>query len=352
MSKCWHFGSAVTKKFAMSGISPSASAKTTNIRASVLIPVKNGGALLGEVLDAIQAQQVPWPFEIIVVDSGSSDDSVGLARRKGVRVESVASSEFGHGRTRNLLGSLSKGEFLVFLTQDAKPATEHWLANMVAGCDAAPDIAGAFGPHLAYTEARHVTHRELAQHFAGFGKNLSVVRLEDPVRFMNDPGYRQWLHFFSNNNSCIRRAAWEKVPLPDVMFAEDQTWALRAIEAGYAKAFVPNAVVYHSHDFGIWETLQRNFDEARSFDLYFGYRLQSSLSGALVSGAQLAKRDLGWLREAGLRGWRLTKNAGYMAGIEGARVLGQFLGTRHARLPGWLLRIASRDQQLQRQGAD
>ena len=83
-----------------------------------------------------------------------------------------------------------------------------------------------------------------------------------------------------------------------------------------------------------------------------GYRLQNSLSGALASGAQLAKRDLGWLREAGLRGWRLTKNAGYMAGIEGARVLGQFLGTRHARLPGWLLRIASRDQQLQRQGAD
>lgn len=321
-----------------------------DIRASVLIPVKNGGAFLGEVLKAVLAQQAPWPFEVIVVDSGSSDGSVELARHHGVRVEVISPAEFGHGRTRNLLASMAAGQFLVFITQDARPASGDWLFNMVQGCDATPHVAGAFGPHRAHPEARHVTHCELSQHFAGFGNTLSVVRLEDKVRFQADPGYRQWLHFFSSNNACIRRSVWEKLPLPEVAFAEDQTWALRAIEAGYSKAFVPNAVVYHSHDFGVWETLQRNFDEARSFRIYFGYRIQDSLPRALKSAVHLGRRDLTWLRSGGLRGWRLFKNACYMGCIELARVLGQYLGTCHDRLPAWLLGSVSRDEKLQRAG--
>ncbi|WP_265258436.1 glycosyltransferase family 2 protein [Verminephrobacter aporrectodeae] len=320
----------------------------SHVRASVLIPVKNGGPLLGEVLDTLLRQQTPWPFEVIVVDSGSSDGSVERVRTRGVRCEVIAPEAFGHGRTRNHLASLSRGEFLVFLTQDARPASAHWLNHLVAACAAEDDVAGAFGPHRAHPHARHVTHRELDQHFAGFGDQLSVVRLQDRARFAADPGYRQWLHFFSSNNACIRRSVWERLPLPDVAFAEDQTWALRAIEAGYGKAYAPEAAVYHSHDFGVWETLQRNFDEARCFRVHFGYRGQDSMLRALASALQLARRDARWLREAGLRGARLCRNALYMGGIECARIAGQYLGTQHARLPAWLLRWVSRDERLQR----
>ncbi len=321
-----------------------------NVRASILIPVKNGGPLLGEVLDAVLEQEVPWPFEVIVVDSGSRDGSVELVRKKGVRCETIAPADFGHGRTRNYLAALSQGEFLVFLTQDARPASAHWLRHLVDACSAEDSVAGAFGPHRAHPEARHVTHRELSAHFAGFGAKPSVVRLEDRARFAVDPGYRQWLHFFSSNNACIRRSVWKQLPLPEVAFAEDQTWALRAIEAGYGKAYAPEAAVYHSHDFGLWETMQRNFDEARSFNLYFGYRVQESLLQALKSAVHLGLRDIGWLREGGLRGWRLCKNGIYMIGIEAARVVGQYLGTSHNRLPGWVLRSISRDERLQRAG--
>lgn len=318
------------------------------IRASVLIPVKNGGPLLKDVLDAVLAQQTPWAFEVLVVDSGSSDGSVETARSCGVRCETISPELFGHGRTRNLLASMAAGQFLVFITQDAKPASNDWLRSLVDGCDTAPDVAGAFGPHLAYQQARPVTRRELAQHFAGFGSELSVVRMEDRERFDADPGYRQWLHFFSSNNACIRKSVWEKIPLPDVAFAEDQTWALRAVEAGYAKAYVPGAAVYHSHDFGAWETLQRNFDEARCFARYFGYRLQSSLPRAIASAIHLARRDATWLRELGLSGFLLLKASSYMALIETARVTGQYLGTRHEHLPRIVARSISRDEGLQR----
>ena len=316
--------------------------------ASVLIPVKNGAELLGEVLDAVLAQQVPWPFEVIIVDSGSSDGSVDLARKRGVRVEQIPPSEFGHGRTRNYLASLSCGDFLVFITQDARPADAHWLRHLIEGCDSAPDVAGAFGPHRAHSGARLVTQRELQEHFSGFGDTLSRVRMEDRDRFDREIGYRQWLHFFSNNNSCLRRSVWEQLPFPDVMFAEDQTWMLAAIKAGYAKAYVPEAAVYHSHDFGVWETLQRNFDEARSFQRDFGYRIQCSLARALVSAVLLARRDARWMRQAGDRGVSWLKHSVYMAGIELARTLGQYLGTRYQHLPRWLQGVVSRDQALQR----
>lgn len=319
-----------------------------NNKASILIPVKNGGALFGMVLDAVLQQQAPWPFEVIVVDSGSSDNSVLQAKQRGVQVIEIPPAEFGHGRTRNLLASKAQGDFLVFITQDARPASEHWLQHLVQACDSAPDVAGAFGPHQAHPEARWVTRRELEQHFAGFGSVQSVVRLDDRARFECDPGYRQWLHFFSNNNSCLRRSVWEHLPFPDVAFAEDQTWALAAIEAGYGKAYAPQAAVYHSHDFGIWETLQRNFDEARSFQRDFGYEMQRNLLRAWVSAGQLVRRDAAWLRQAGQRGWGWMKKTVYMAGIELARTSGQFLGTQHRRLPGWLLGVLSRDQGLQR----
>lgn len=317
-------------------------------RASVLIPVKNGGALLGEVLDAVLAQRTPWPFEVIVMDSGSTDRSVDLVRARGVRCEVIAPESFGHGRTRNQLGALSAGDFLVFITQDAKPASPEWLHQLVQACDAGADVAGAFGPHIAHPGARIVTARELAEHFAGFGAEQSVVRIEDRARFDAEPGYRQYLHFFSNNNSCLRRSVWERLPFPEVAFAEDQTWALAAVKAGYGKAYAPQAAVYHSHDFGVWETLQRNFDEARSFQLYFGYDMQRSAVRACVSAVLLARRDARWLRQAGLRGVRWLKHAVYMAGVELARTTGQFLGTRHKHLPGWLVGLLSRDQTLQR----
>ena len=316
--------------------------------ASVLIPVKNGGALLGAVLDAVSAQSVPWSFEILVVDSGSTDGSVELVRSRGIRCEIIAPDAFGHGRTRNYLAALSSGRFLVYITQDARPANRNWLRHLVEACDAEPDVAGSFGPHAAHPGARHVTSRELEEHFAGFGSEQSVVRLEDRDRFDRDIGYRQWLHFFSNNNSCLRRSVWERIPFPDVAFAEDQTWALAIVKAGYGKAYAPQALVYHSHDFGVWETLQRNFDEARSFQRDFGYAMQRGLLRAWASAGMLARRDASWLRQAGMRGWEWFANCAYMAAIEWARTSGQFFGARHQSLPDWLVRVLSRDQILQR----
>ena len=120
---------------------------------SVVIPVKNGGTDLVRCLEAIAAQQIGDEVEVVVVDSGSSDGSAETAQRLGARVHSIAPTEFHHGRTRNLGAELARGDILVFTSQDAHAADEHWLANLTSPL-AGENVAGAYGRQLPHRDAR------------------------------------------------------------------------------------------------------------------------------------------------------------------------------------------------------
>ena len=93
---------------------------------SVVIPVKDGGPLLGDVLRAIRDQG-----EVELID--------------------VPPREFGHGRTRNLGARRAGGDLIAFLTQDAVPAPG-WLDALVAGFGLAERVGAVFGPHLPRAE--------------------------------------------------------------------------------------------------------------------------------------------------------------------------------------------------------
>src|SRR5271157_5413586 len=97
----------------------------TEPEATVAIPTRNGGELLERTLAALARQTVK--HELLVCDSGSTDDSAQLALTHGARVLSIAPSQFSHGGTRNLLMEHSHGAHVAFLSQDAEPAGEHWL---------------------------------------------------------------------------------------------------------------------------------------------------------------------------------------------------------------------------------
>ncbi|GAA0832988.1 glycosyltransferase family 2 protein [Cupriavidus pauculus] len=314
-------------------------------KVTVLIPTKNGGAIFAKVLEHVVAQHTPWPFEVLVIDSGSSDNTIDICRRyPEVRLHTIPSNEFGHGRTRNLGVSMARSEFVALITQDALPLNEHWLAAMVAAIEPDPAIAGVFGRHIAYPDANPFTTHELELHFAGFDA-WQVVQMDDPERYTRDQGYRQVLHFFSDNNAVIRRSVWEKLPYPDVDFAEDQIWAQKIIEAGYKKAYARDAVVVHSHNYELFERLQRSFDEAYAFRRLFGYVLCPSPWALVSSWAALTRRDLAYARRSRLLGTQ-TK-AVLMAPFDNfMRLAGHYLGARGDRLPGRLRQRLSRDKRL------
>lgn len=257
-------------------------------KASVLIPVKNGGALLAEVLDAVLAQEAPWPFEVLIVDSGSSDDSVALAQGRGVRTWSIAPAEFGHGRTRNYLASLSHGDFLVFIT-NAKPADAHWLRHLVQVATARPMWPARLArtaPTPAPGWSRSASWRSISPALAA---NSRACAWRMPIVSSARRAIASGCIFFEQQFLPAPHGVGEAaVPGCDVRRGSDldagrhqgrPCQGLRARGGG-----VP------LHDFGVWETLQRNFDEASSFQRDFGYQVQPSLARALASSV-LRRRD-------------------------------------------------------------
>lgn len=237
---------------------------------SIVIPTKNGGELLRKVLERVFGQKTKYTYEVICVDSGSTDNTVEIIKSFPCRFFSIEPSEFGHGKTRNYGASKGTGEFIVFLTQDAMPADEVWLENFIDAMKTDVRIAGGFGIHYPYPECNVLDNRDLKRHFQNFGSENTVFKLEDYARYNNDSGYKQYLCFFSDNNSCLRRSVWEKIPYDDVNFAEDQIWARKIIEAGYKKLYCPYAAVYHSHNYPLKTYFQRYYDEFKG--IYNVYR--------------------------------------------------------------------------------
>ena len=281
---------------------------------TVAIPVRDGGSLLNEVLRAASAQEVDAEVELLVCDSGSRDASVATARRHGAEVVEIDPASFSHGGTRNDLMRRASGSHVAFLTQDATPADERWLARLLAGFDEAEDVALTVGPYWPRPDAPRPVRRELAEWFAAMAPNgrAATVRLERAERPIARRLIPQARLFFSDANGCIARAAWEHVPFRDVAYAEDRLLAAELLGAGYAKVFVPDAAVLHSHRYPPLAHLRRCFDEWRALREVSGYVEPLSPSAVVEA-----------VREDGLSSLphHLT------------RAVGAFLGSRAERLP-------------------
>jgi rhamnosyltransferase len=282
---------------------------------TVALPVRNGGALLGEVLAAARAQRVD--HELLVIDSGSTDGSADLARRHGARVVEIPHADFSHGGTRNRLMELASGDHVAFLTQDSVPAGPGWLAALLGGFALADDVALAFGPHLPRPDASPMVRRELNELFARFGEQR-VDRGEAAV----GPAT-----FFSSANGAVARWAWERVPFRAVDYAEDQVLARDMLAAGLAKAYVPEAAVVHSHDLPPVQAFRRYFADFRALAEVNGLRepLTPRYIAARVRGDVAA--DRAFMRAEGEEVQTVRSLAHHLA-----RALGRSLGTNADRL--------------------
>jgi rhamnosyltransferase len=294
---------------------------------TVAIPVLNGGPLLGDVLAAVAAQEVDDPIEVLVIDSGSTDESVALARRHGARVFEIPREQFSHGGTRNRLMELASGDHVAFLTQDSVPADAGWLAALLRGFALADDVALVFGPHLPRPGASPMVERELRELFARFGDE----------RVHRGPPASGPELFFSSANGAVARAAWERVPFRAVDYAEDHWLARDMLAAGYAKAYVPEAAVHHSHDLPPRQAFRRYFADFRALGEVDGLRepMSPRYIGARVRNDVAA--DRAFMRREGLEVQTARSLRHHVA-----RALGRSLGTNADRLPGWVTRRLSR----------
>lgn len=229
--------------------------------------------MLDEVLAAARAQEVDAEVELLVCDSGSRDGSVATAKRHGAQVVEIAPASFSHGGTRNDLMRRASGSHVAFLTQDATPADERWLARLLAAFERADDVALTLGPYRPRGDAPAPVRRELSEWFAAMAPNggPATVRLEDAERPVARSLIPQARMFFSDANGCVARSAWEEIPFRDVAYAEDRLLAAELLAAGYAKVYDPDAAVVHSHRYPPIQHLRRCFDEWRALNEISGY---------------------------------------------------------------------------------
>jgi rhamnosyltransferase len=276
---------------------------------SVAIPTLNGARELEATLAAVRRQTVE--AELVVLDSSSADGTRDVAARFGAAVHVIAREQFGHGRARNRLMELTSGERVAFLTQDAEPADERWLERLLAA-----DAALGCGPYAPRPGASRSLRREFAGWFDPAPRTYTAADLPDPPM----PGP---VTFASSANLCLRRDAWERVPFRDVAYAEDQQLVIDLLRAGLTKAWVPDASVLHSHDYGPVEQLRRSFDEARALHELYGWTTATSPRAVLGTIRAEVRKDRAFGPGS------LAQSLGY----HGARAAGAALGTSAARLP-------------------
>lgn len=126
---------------------------------SVVIPTKNGGALFSDVLQELRRQK-EVELDLVIVDSGSKDETLAYARGAGARILTIPPESFNHGATRDLGLREVRSDLAVLMTQDALPG-DPWMLARLAQAFEDEQVGGAYVRQVARPEADVLTRRNL-----------------------------------------------------------------------------------------------------------------------------------------------------------------------------------------------
>lgn len=289
----------------------------------LVIPTLNAGRELGALLDAVEGQ-TRRPDDVLVVDSSSDDDTVEIVKSyPGVRVISIRREDFDHGGTRQLALENVEGDFVLFLTQDAVPADERYVENLLRPFNDST-VAMASGRQLPKPGARR--YIQLVQEF-NYPDESNVRSESDIERF----GIKAL--FASDACSAYRRSALESIggiPAPCAT-NEDMLAAARLLRAGYKVAYAANARVFHSHNLTPREQFRRN----RAVGAFLAEHVDElDVPSEVGEGVSMVKSVVGRLAKEG----RLRELL-----VFGADCVARLLGNRKGRLASYRTKEYEKD---------
>ncbi len=243
---------------------------------SIVIPSKNGGDLFHKALAAWAKQTLWQECELIVIDSGSQDDTVRFAKQAGAKVFEIPPSEFNHGTTRDYGISLASSEYVILTVQDAVPAHDRVLELLVSALQA-PEVGGVYARQIPQPDADVLTKRNLDR--------WSTGRVQREDRFIPDqswyealsPMEKHLLCSFDNVCSALKKSVWQQVKFGKVDFGEDIDWSRRVLFRGHHIIYEPEAAVVHSHDRSLLYDYKRTYVCHRKLYAMYGLHLASSL---------------------------------------------------------------------------
>lgn len=287
---------------------------------SIIILTKNPSSRIKNVLLAVFNQKIDDEFEVIIIDSGTSDGSLDIEEVSQTRLIKISSSDFGHGKTRNFAVDFAKGEYVVMLVQDAIPVNDKWLYELIQPLKTDENVAGVYSRQIPYSDAGILEKSMLSINYPDafqIRKNKERLTVRDV--------------FFSNVSSAMRKDLLLKFRFrEDLIMSEDQAWAKDVIESGYTIVYNPESIVYHSHKYSLTKVFQRFFDSGVSLK-------NLNLSpGSFKEGLKVLYSQFRYcLRELGIL--KFLFFLPYLTAYEFMRFAGFLLGQNYMSLPATLL---------------
>jgi rhamnosyltransferase len=215
---------------------------------SIVIRCKNEQDFIGRTLQAVYSQKISVPFEVIVVDSGSTDQTLSIVREFAeLRLFTIPPESFTFGHALNYGIEKALGTIICNLSAHCIPCDDSWLQELTApiiNCKA----HATFGRQTAIKGVNPLEEMSLDKHFSD--------RAEIAGRLP-----------FSNANCAFLRHLWSGLKFDEELSAwEDYLW-YTLLKDRYTFQYCPKGAVYHSHPFSIKGMARRSFIYGSAFKL-------------------------------------------------------------------------------------
>ncbi len=198
-------------------------------KCSIVIRCYNEEQHIGRLLSGIMQQNLD-DYEIIIVDSGSTDATVAIASRYPIKLVSIKPEEFSFGRALNLGCQEADGDIIVIVSAHVYPVHRDWLEQLLEPFQD-EKIAITYGKQRGNEVTKYSEHQVFAKWFP-----------DESHKFQDHP-------FCNNANAAVRRSIWQEIPYDESLTGlEDLDWAKKVLQLGYKLAYVASAEIVHVHE--------------------------------------------------------------------------------------------------------
>jgi rhamnosyltransferase len=209
------------------------------MKASIIIRTKNEERWLGTVLD-ILSKQTEKDFEVIIVDSGSTDRTLQIAEsfqsKIDLKIFKIKPEDFTYSYACNYGAQKASGDFLVYCSGHSVPINSRWLENGLKNFDQ-EKVAGVYGNVHPLPDA---SIWEKIYYGIGFRNNRRIIK-------------KARIGVLGNTNAIIRKSLWQEYKFDENIAegGEDTAWARHYLAKGFVVVNDPAFAVYHSHGLGL-----------------------------------------------------------------------------------------------------
>lgn len=266
------------------------------IKVTIFIPTYNGEDNLQEALNAVFSQEVDFKYEVLIYDSESTDRTQEILKdfsevHSNLIWREIKKRDFSHGQTRQLAAEEAKGEIIVYLTQDATPAHNRWLVELIKPFEINEKIVGVVGQQDPRPDCVPMLKYEIKGAFYNQGVNNGITIYQRNCGEAR--GHFTQKTFYSDVNSATKRSfLLNVIPYKSVPYSEDQLFGRDIIDAGYMKAYSANGYVIHSNEIALKDYKKRLFDEVYNMRALGSPVVKYSLMQVIFNAVKGSIKDL------------------------------------------------------------